>query len=236
MTAPGKRVKEVRQEHPIFFWGVGVVVALLLTATAAVGVRIPQYRAEAAEIDRAMDAAERETRDRILNSQARRSELAIALFQRELRLRALEENGVHIAVSVEDSTLSLRHGSATLREARIVVGPDSAVVGPDGKSWRLIQAMGERHLAAKEIAPTYTVPEWVYISRGEPVPPEAERRVAGGLGRYVLYLDDGTEIHTRPARGPFAEGVRPAGFIVENESDMAAIFEVLRIDTPVYIY
>jgi hypothetical protein len=236
MTAPGRTVKGIRRDHPIFFWGILVVAALLLLATTVVGARIPQYRMEATELDLAMSEAERDARDRILNSQVRRSEMAVALLQRELRLRALEQNDVHLALSIEDSTLSLRHGPATLREARVTVGPDSAVVGPDGTTWRLVQALGERHLAEKQIDPTYAVPDWVYASRGEAPPPESERRVAGGLGRYVLRLDDGTEIHTRPARGPFAEGVRPGGFIVEDERDMAAIFDAIRVDTPVFIY
>lgn len=236
MTDHPETVKGIRRRHPLFFWGFASVAALLLVATIAVAVRIPQYRAEARRMDTAMSETERETRDRILNSEARRAELAVALLQREIRLRTLEENEMHLAVSVDDSTLSLRHGPAVLREARIEIGPDSTVQAPDGRTWRLVRALGERHLAAMETNPTYTVPEWVYVSQGQPVPPEAERRVEGGLGRYVLRLDDGTEIHTRPARGPFAEGVRPAGFIVENESDMAAIFDALRIDTPVYIY
>jgi hypothetical protein len=229
-------VKGIRRRHPLFFWGLTTAGLLLATASAVVAMRIPQYQAEASAIDRAMTEAERATRDRILNSQARRSELAMALLQRELRLRSLEEKGAHLAISLEDSTLYFRHGPATLRQVRLEIGPDSTVSAPDGRTWRLVRALGERHLVAKETNPTYTVPEWVYASRGEPVPPEEARRVEGGLGRYVLRLDDGTEIHTRPASGPFAEGIRPAGFIVENETDMRAIFDALRVDTPVYIY
>jgi hypothetical protein len=236
MRGTERPVKGIRRQHPLFFWGSVVVALLLLGATAVVGSRIPQYRAEAAELEQSLSESERDARDRILNSQARRSELAVALMQRQLRLRALEQKGVHLAISLEDSTLYLRHGPATLRQAKVLVGPDSAVVAPDGQKWRLIQALGERHLAEKQVSPVYTIPDWVYVSRGERIPAESERRVEGGLGRYVLRLDDGTEIHTRPRRGPFAEGVRPGGFIVENERDMAAIFEALRVDTPVFIY
>jgi hypothetical protein len=236
MDDSSRTVKGLRRRHPVFFYGVLSVTMLLLTATAVVASRIPQYRGEAETIDRAMSEAEREARDRVLNSQARRSQLAVALLQRELRLKALEEKKVHLALSTEDSTLSLRHGPATLREVRVVIGPDSLVTGPEGRTWRLVSALGERHLVEKEVNPSYTVPEWVYASRGEPVPPEAERRIQGALGRYVLRLDDGTEIHTRPSVGPFSDGPRPAGFIVENERDMRAIFDAIRVDAPVYIY
>jgi hypothetical protein len=162
--------------------------------------------------------------------------LAVALLQRELRLKALAEKSVHLAVSIEDSTLSLRNGPASLREMRVVIGPDTTVTAPDGRSWRLVRALGERHIARKETNGTLLVPEWLYYSRNEPVPAESARRVEGGLGRYTIRLDDGTEIHTRPTQGPFATGARPAAFIVENEADLAAVFDAISIDTPVYIY
>ncbi len=229
-------INDLKRDHPLFFWGMTTVGVVLLIATVAMALRIPQYRSQAASYDARMSETERETRDRILNSQARRSELAVALLQRELRLRAVEENSVHLAISITDSTLSLRHGDATLREVPITVGPDSTVAGPDGRSWRLVQALGERHLVEKERDADLLVPEWVYHARGEEVPSASARSIEDGLGSYLLRLDDGTEIHTRPATGPFAAGARPAGFIVEREDDLAAIFDAISVDTPVYIY
>jgi hypothetical protein len=212
------------------------VLAVLLTATTAMAVRIPLYRGEAARIDAEMTETERATRDRILDSRAKRSELAVALLQRELRLRAIERDEVHLAISIEDSTLSLRHGEATLREVPLSIGSDSTVRSPDGREWLLVRALGERRLARKERDADLVVPEWVYHARGETPPPEGARTVEEGLGSYLLRLDDGTEIHTRPEDGPFAQGVRPAGFIALSESDMAAIFDAVSIETPVYIY
>lgn len=212
------------------------VLTFLLVATIAMAIRIPLYRAEAAELNAGMTDTEREMRDRILDSRAQRSELAIALLQREIRLSALEENAVHLAISLEDSTFSLRHGDAILREARVTIGPDSTIQSSTGQSWRLVRPLGERHVQSKESGADLVVPEWVYVSRGETPPPEGEREVEDGLGDYLIRLDDGTEIHTRPANGPFAEGVRPAGFIVEDEEAMAAIFDAISADTPVYIY
>jgi hypothetical protein len=234
--SPGS-IDKLRRSNPIFFWGALAVLMLLLSATAVVGFRIPQFRQEATELDRWMSETERATRDRILSSQARRSELAIGLLQRELRLKALEESGLHLAVSTEDSLLMLRHGPATLREVRIEIGPDSTIRAADGRSWRLVRALGERHLMEKVVDATYTIPEWVFVAREEAVPEEADRRIAGGLGRYLLRLDDGTEIYTRPRNGPFSEGgAKPGAIMVENEGDMSAIFEALRLDAPVYIY
>lgn len=230
-----EQIEAVRRGHPIFFWGSVAMLALLVLAAGVVLSRVPRYMHEAAVMDERMDAEERQTRDRILDSRARRSALAIALMRRELTLRSLEESGVHLAISTEDSTLALRHGSATLRRIPVQIGPDSTVRAPDGRSWRLVRALGERRLAEKQVDPTVVIPEWVYVGAGEPVPPESERRVEGALGQYVLRLNDGTEIYSQPETGPFAGAVKPGAFRAA-EGDLAAIFEAVSAETPVYIY
>ncbi|MDQ3388824.1 MAG: hypothetical protein M3483_04900, partial [Gemmatimonadota bacterium] len=70
---------------------------------------------------------------------------------------------------------------------------------------------------------------------GEAVPSEEDRQVPGGLGRYVLRLNDGTVIYSEPESGPLQGTVKPASFMA-RASDLAAIFEAVRKDTPVYIY
>lgn len=236
MTKPESTLGALRRDHPIFFWGTLTLAVLVLGATALVGARIPRYQREAAELDRRMDQAEKETRDRILESRARRTELAVALFQREMRLKAQQAEGLHLAISLEDSTLSLRHGPATLREVRVEVGSDTVIQSPDGRTWRFIRALGERHIDDKAVGEPYTIPEWVYIGRGQPVPPAEQREINNGLGRYVLRLDDGTEIYSRPDEGPFAEGVKPASFAIRGEAELRAIFDAIGRDTPVFIY
>lgn len=232
----GKRsLSRLRQDHPFFFWGTLGIVLLMLAATAAVAVRIPTYQRDAALLDQQMDAQEKAVRDRILQARGQRAELAVALLRRELRIKALQQKGVHLAINLEDSTLSLRHGKATLRQVPVAIGPDSIIRAPDGRTWRFVRGLGERHLDEKQVSPDTPIPEWVYISRGEPVPPEEERSIEGGMGHYILKLDDGTEIYSKPRRGPLAEQVRPAGFMVE-EKDLRAIFDAIKTQAPVYIY
>lgn len=228
-------IRQLRGDHPVFFWGMTSLAALLLVLTLAVAIRIPQYARQMGMMDRQLDDAERETRDRILHSQTRRSELALALLQREMRLKALQEEEIHLAVDTQDSTLALRHGAATLRQIPIEVGGDSVVRAPDGRTWRFVRAAGERHLSEKQESPTVTIPDWVYVSRGQPVPPEEDRRIEGGGGRYVLRLDDGTEIYSRPEEGPLASGVKPGAFMAD-EDELQTIFDALKTETPVYIY
>lgn len=231
----GRSPGRLRREHPLFFYGVLALLLVFFGGTAVVAARIPEYRRDAELLDQRMSEQERAVRDRVLASRARRSQLAVALLQRELRLRALEEKDIHLAISLADSTLSLRHGPATLREVPLRIGADSVVRAPDGRTWRMIRALGERTVEAKETSPTVEIPEWVYVASSEPVPGAGARRVAGALGRYVLRLDDGTEIYSQPTAGPFQEGVKPASFTA-SEQDLRAIFDAIRVDAPVYIY
>lgn len=224
-----------RKAHPVFFWGMLTLIALFAAASAVVATRVPIYQQEMAELNARMTEAERATRDRVLQSKAERGEMALALLQREVRIKQLEQKKIHLAINTQDSTMSLMHGPATLRRAKVVIGPDSVVRAPDGRTWRFVTALGERTLMEKQRNEVYEVPEWVYLSRGEPVPPPEERRVPGGLGSHVLVLSDGTEIYSEPETGPLKGSVKPGSFMVRGR-DLTAIFDAIRLDTPVYIY
>lgn len=223
------------REHPVFFWGILFVIILLLLATGWVAWRIPEYRRTVAEYERELNSTERATRDRLLASSSQRAELTVALIQREYKLKALTAKGLHLAISLSDSTLSLRHGPATLRKVPVRIGNDSVIQAPDGRTWRFVHPLGERSIVRKAVSPVYTIPEWVYVSRGEPVPPAAERRIEAGLGRYVLSLEDGVTIYSTPSSGPLSEGTIPASFRV-READLASIFDAVPTETPVFIY
>jgi hypothetical protein len=224
-----------RKAHPFFFWGMMTVAGIFLAATAVVASRIPRYHDETAQIQSRMTAQEKQTQDNVLHSRARRSDLAIALLQRELRLKSLQQKGLHLAIDTKDSVLYLYSGRAVLRQVKVAVGPDTTVAAPDGRTWRLVRALGERSLARKETSPVLSVPEWVYVAQGQPVPAEDARQVAGGLGTYVLVLDDGTRIYSQPQTGPFRDAVMPGSFAVHGQ-DLGAIFGAIEADIPVYIY
>jgi hypothetical protein len=224
-----------RAEHPVFFWGTVSLIALLVVATLAVAWRIPRYNREADEIASRMTAEQRQTRAELMAQRERRTQLAVAVLQRDMRIKSLETRQRHLAVVLKDSVLELRQGRATLRRAKLSIGSDSIVRAPDGRTWRFVRGVGERHIANRRQNPTVTIPEWVYVSRGQPVPPEGERRVAGGMGSYVITLDDGTEIYSQPRAGPLKDTVIPAGFMAQAR-DLAAIFDAVKEDTPVYIY
>lgn len=224
-----------RREHPFFFWGMMALIAFFVAAAATVGMRIPRYNDEAREIASRLTVEQRRTRAELTANQQQRRKLAVALLQRDLRIKSLETRQRHLAVVLKDSVLELRQGRATLRRAKLTIGADSIVRGPDGRTWRFVRGVGERHIRSRQQNPTITIPDWVYVSRGQPVPPEGQRRVAGGMGAYVITLDDGTEIYSQPQSGPLKDVVIPAGFMAQAR-DLAAIFDAVNDETPVYIY
>lgn len=234
-TSSEDRGRDFRREHPLFYRGALALALLFAVAALVVGIRVPRYWSETQDLNRRMTDVQRATRDSVLASRQRRTLLALAVLRRDMRIRSYENRKRHLAISLQDSVLELRHGAATLRRARVQVGGDSVVRMPGGRVVRLVRPLGERRIAELQRSPTYTVPEWVYAARGEAPPPEAQRRVPGALGEYVIRLDDGTEIYSKPSAGPFAEGVKPASFQARAR-DLAAIFDAVGEDTPVYIY
>lgn len=235
MSDPVPPRRGLRREHPVFFWGTLVLAGLFIAGATAVALRVPRYRAETEHFNQQLTAAQRATRDSLLQAQQKRTQLAVAVLRRDMRIRSLETRKRHLAIVLDDSVLELRMGRATLRRARLTIGADSTIRAADGRTWRLIRPVGERKIADLQTSPTYTIPEWVYVSRGQPVPPESERRVAGGLGTYVIRLDDGTEIYSQPRSGPLKDTVKPGAFMTRSH-DLGAIFGAVGEDTPVYIY
>jgi hypothetical protein len=235
MSDPVPSRRSLRREHPLFFWGTLLVAGLFIAGAAAVAWRVPRYRSETQQFNAQLTAAQRATRDSLLQHQQKRTQLAVAVLRRDMRIRSLETRNRHLAIVLEDSMLELRQGRATLRKAKLTIGPDSTIRAPDGRTWRLVRPVGERKIAERQNTPTYTVPEWVYVSRGQAVPAESERRVQGGLGTYVIRLDDGTEIYSQPSSGPLKDTVKPGAFMA-HARDLAAIFDAVDEDTPVYIY
>jgi hypothetical protein len=235
MTQSTNSRQGLRREHPLFFWGVLTIAAIFLAGAVAVGSRVPKYRAETAAFNAQLTDAQKATRDSLLANQERRTQLAVAVLRRDMRIRSLETSQRHLAIILEDSALELRQGRATLRRAPLDIGPDTTVTAPDGRTWRVVRPMGERTIEEKERSPALVIPEWMYVARGEAIPQASERRVAGGLGEYVIRLNDGTEIYTHPSAGPFTDQVKPGAFMARG-ADVAAIFDAVGKDTPVYIF
>jgi hypothetical protein len=95
-TAP--RRTGFRAEHPVFFWGTVALIALLVIGAAAVGARIPRYNHEADEIASRMTAEQRRTRAELMEHRQKRTQLAVAVLQRDMRIKSLQTRQRHLAI------------------------------------------------------------------------------------------------------------------------------------------
>src|SRR5262245_35014112 len=99
-----------RRNHPVFFWGTLALIAFFMAAAGAVAMRIPRYNAEAQEIASRMTAEQRQTHAELTADRQRRTRLALAVLERDIRVRSMETKQRHLAVVLADSVLELRQG------------------------------------------------------------------------------------------------------------------------------
>lgn len=149
-------------------------------------------------------------------------------------LESLKGAQFYISVDTQRRTMQLRFGKDVVRECPVEIGEAKTITGKGGKTWTFLPLKGGFNVTGKEDGYNWTVPEWLYAMRGEPLP--AERRVvANGAGRYVIFLPNNYLIHSPPPPDSPLQGPKP-GSIMVPEADMAAIWPRITNDTRVYIF
>jgi len=190
-----------------------------------------QYGRETARLRGRMTEVERRRTDAIVESNANRMQLMVALAQRD----AVGDKGLNLAVSADRGAMYLQREGAQLREMPVKIGPEATVGAPPDEV-RLAPPLGKR-VVVKVVDSSYAweVPAWVWTQRGQTPPPN--RRIEGALGAVAILLDGGAVIYSRPGTGPLADGayVLPGGVRVEA-ADLEAIRENLTPGMPAYFY
>lgn len=148
-------------------------------------------------------------------------------------LQSLEGAQFYISVDTQSRTLQLRFGKDVVRECPVEIGEAKTITGR-GKTWTFLPLKGGFNVTGKEDGYNWSVPEWLYAMRGEPLP--AERRVVpNGAGRYVIFLPNNYLIHSPPPPDSPLQGPKP-GSIMVPEADLAAIWPRITNETRVYIF
>jgi len=190
-----------------------------------------QYGRETARLRARMTEVERRRTDAIVESNANRMQIMVALARRD----AVGDEGLNLAVSAEKGAMFLQREGAQLREMPVKIGPE-ATVGTPPDEVRLAPPLGKR-VVVKLVDSSYAweVPAWVWTQRGQTPPPN--RRIEGALGPMAILLDGGAVIYSRPATGPLADDayVLPGGVRAEA-ADLEAIRENLAPGMPAYFY
>ena len=178
------------------------------------------------------------------------------LASRQTRAESEEAIGYYLVVDIAAREFRLRKGDMIIREGPCAVGKGYTNSG--NNSWNFQTPTGERRITVKKKNPAWNRPSWYWQEKGERVPdefitfspnmPAAEREeayrimsrrernlvrsVPGELGKYSLGLGDGYYIHYGKQLGQAASH----GCVRVGADDLEAIYKVLEVGDPVYIY
>lgn len=163
-----------------------------------------------------------------------RDALEKELKSREQLVGSLKSENFYLSVDTRARKLRFYYGDTVLRETGITIG-ETKKLESNGRRWTFIPVKGTFPIEAKIVDYAWTIPEWVYALNGHPAPAQRPT-VQGGLGRYVLFLNDGYVIHTPPVEGSPLEGAKPGSYMID-ETTMRAIWpRIHKNKTQVYIY
>lgn len=141
-----------------------------------------------------------------------------------------------VLVSLEEHRLYVVEGDRVIWSARVGTGTGERLVGGDG-TWEFSTPRGRFQVMFKAENPVWILPDWVFVERGEAIPPpdSPERRVEGALGAAALYLGGEIAIHGTDRPELLGQDVSHGCIRVSNE-DVRRLYHELEVGTPVVIY
>ena len=223
--------RELREAYPRIAKAMVAGIGFLLLTDLVLAYQLLSYHRDLSRMRASMTATEARRVDAIAASEENRLAIAAELLRRE----ALGDSDLHLAVDTDKGLLYLERHGARLREMRVVQG-QVATVGSPPDTVLLAPPLGKRSVArVVDASYVWTVPPWVYVNRGWPVP--AERKIRGALGPVAIFLDSGAVLYSRPEVGPLSDAtyVLP-GSVRAEAPDLEAIREDLLPGISVYFH
>jgi lipoprotein-anchoring transpeptidase ErfK/SrfK len=144
--------------------------------------------------------------------------------------------GRHVRISLAEHRLYVMQGERVLWSAVVGTGTGERLSGPE-RNWEFSTPRGTFRVQAKERDPVWVLPDWVFVKRGEPIPPRGapERRVKGMLGEAAIYISREIAIHGTDQPELLGNGVSHGCIRMSNE-DITRLYAELEVGTPVIIY
>lgn len=141
-----------------------------------------------------------------------------------------------VRISLEEHRLYVLDGERVVWSAKIGTGTGDQLEGA-GQRWDFSTPRGGFRIQLKEYDPVWILPEWVFVERGEPVPPidSPKRRVEGELGAAALYLTEEIAIHGTDRPELLGDDISHGCIRMSNE-DVLRLYEELEVGAPVIIH
>jgi lipoprotein-anchoring transpeptidase ErfK/SrfK len=141
-------------------------------------------------------------------------------------------------MDLEHNRLLVKMGTQTLYEYPIVSGKGETKMRLTGAVKDFDTPTGVRQILKIEKDPVWVRPDWYWVEKGLPVPPNltpAERGVPGALGPYKLSFGEGFFIHGT-STGTIKPGKFSHGCVRMNNKDLLQVVKLVEEGTKIYIY
>lgn len=141
-----------------------------------------------------------------------------------------------VRVSLAEHRLYVMEGERVIWSAPVGTGTGTQLAGAD-TVWDFSTPRGEFQVQLKELDPVWNLPDWVFVERGEPIPPpdSPKRRAEGALGDAALYLTTDIAIHGTEHPELLGQDVSHGCIRMSNEA-VRRLYEEVEVGTPVMIY
>lgn len=146
-----------------------------------------------------------------------------------------EAQGTYVVVDLDHNRLRLMQDDLLLWEAPVGTGTGLRLRGDDG-DWHFSTPRGVFQIQFKEELPIWVLPDWYYVEKGLPIPPQdaPERRLKNQLGVAAVYIGDEIAIHGTSRPELLGNRVSHGCIRLENRSAMR-LFHNVQVGTPVVI-
>lgn len=175
----------------------------------------------------------RKVKEEIAEMDLSREQLRQQLAGSAKFVTSLKSEEFYLSIDTRQRKLRFYYGGTVLREADLVAGEARTIAGKD-KQWTFVPLKGAFPVEAKIVGYAWRVPEWVYVMKNEPIPPDRPV-IQDGLGKYVIFLPNGYAIHSQPSADSPLQGPKPGSYMV-SEDVLRAIWPRIHKNTPVYIF
>ncbi|MDQ3309909.1 MAG: L,D-transpeptidase family protein [Gemmatimonadota bacterium] len=143
--------------------------------------------------------------------------------------------GKYVVVDLDKNEVRFMDGRTVLWAAPAGTGTGLRLQGKNGE-WDFATPNGEYQVQYKEQNPVWIAPDWYFIEKKLPIPPEDSpaRRQPGGLGAAAVYIDRELAIHGTDKPELLGQRVSHGCIRLSDEYAMR-LFHNVQIGTPVLI-
>lgn len=145
-------------------------------------------------------------------------------------------DGRYIIISLDEKRLHLMEGERVIWSATVGTGTGTRLEGA-GQKWDFSTPRGMFRIQRKEKDPVWNLPDWVFVERKEPIPPQdsPKRREKGMLGTTALYMEEQIAIHGTNFPEKLGQAVSHGCIRMSNEM-VRVLYHEVKEGTPVLIY